>query len=171
MHAINATHVKRVLAAFVLAIGATSISAAETPVTRADIDRWAAAWNSHDIDQAMALFAPDVLIDQPENPKPLDFNGARAFFSMIFRAYPDFHVTVKQAVIEGFTAVSIERVTGTWSGPFVDPATGTSTPGNQRTFDHPGVMLIQYAPDHQITHVSIYWDQLIVDRQLGITPK
>jgi steroid delta-isomerase-like uncharacterized protein len=165
------THVKRIRAAFVLAIGAASIASAQTQVTRADVDRWAAAWNSHDIDQAMALFAPTVLIDQPENPRPLDFNGARTFFSMIFRAYPNFHVDVKQAVIEGLTAVSIEQVTGTWSGPFVDPATGASTPGNHRTFDHPGAMLIQYAPDHQITHVSIYWDQLIVDRQLGITPK
>src|ERR1700689_5087411 len=118
----------------------------------------------------MALFAPTVLIEQPENPRPLDFNSARDFFGMIFRAYPDFHVEVKQAVIEGLTAVSIEQVTGTWSGPFVDPATGKSPPGNQRTFDHPGVMLIQYAPDHRITHVSIYWDQLMVDRQLGITP-
>jgi hypothetical protein len=32
-------------------------------------------------------------------------------------------------------------------------------------------MVITYAPDRRIEHVSIYWDQLIVDRQLGITPK
>jgi steroid delta-isomerase-like uncharacterized protein len=146
-------------------------SAAAGPITHADVDRWAVAWNSHDIDTVMALFAPDVVIDQPENPKPLHINGVRAFFGMIFKAYPDFHVVVRQAVVEGTTAVSIEQVTGTWKGPFVDPATGISTPGNGRTFDHPGVMVITYAPDRRIEHVSIYWDQLIVDRQLGITPK
>jgi hypothetical protein len=32
-------------------------------------------------------------------------------------------------------------------------------------------MVIQYAADNKISEVSIYWDQLIVDRQLGITPK
>ena len=46
-----------------------------------------------------------------------------------------------------------------------------STPGNGRQFDHPGVMVLTYREDHKITHVSIYWDQLTVDRQLGITPK
>jgi steroid delta-isomerase-like uncharacterized protein len=141
------------------------------PITHADVDRWALAWNSHDIDTVMSLFAPDVTIDQPENPKPLDAKGVRAFFTMIFKAYPDFHVEVRQAVVEGYTAVSIEQVTGTWNGPFVDPATGVSTPGNGRTFDHPGVMVIGYTPDHKINRVSIYWDQLTVDRQLGITPK
>lgn len=141
------------------------------PITHADIDRWAAAWNSHDIGTVMALFSPDVLIDQPENPKPLDAAGTRAFFAMIFRAYPDFHVEVRQAIVEGTHAVSIEQVTGTWSGPFVDPATGVSTPGNGRVFNHPGVMVLEYRPDHRIRHVSIYWDQLTVDRQLGITPR
>jgi steroid delta-isomerase-like uncharacterized protein len=141
------------------------------PISHADVDRWAAAWNSHEIDTVMALFTPDVAIDQPENPKPLDAAGTRAFFAMIFRAYPDFHVEVRQAIVEGTHAVSIEQVTGTWSGPFVDPATGVSTPGNGRVFNHPGVMVLEYRPDHRIRHVSIYWDQLTVDRQLGITPR
>ena len=148
-----------------------SVSATNAPIGHADVDRWARAWNSHDIHQVMDLFAPNVQIDQPENPKPLDFAGTHSFFSMIFRAYPDFHIDVKQAVVEGSTAVSVERVTGTWAGPYIDPATGKVTPSNGRDFDHPGVMVIQYAPDHKITHVSIYWDQLTVDRQLGIVPK
>lgn len=161
---------KRFASILLLALWATAATAGSAPITHADVDRWAQAWNSHDIDQVMALFAPTVQIDQPENPKPLDYAGTRAFFGMIFRAYPDFHIEVKQAVVEGLTAVSVEQVTGTWSGPFVNPTNGKSTPGNGRAFDHPGVMLISYAPDHKITHVSIYWDQLTVDRQLGITP-
>lgn len=150
---------------------ATACAFGAEPISHADIDHWAAAWNSHDIDRVMSLFAPEIKIDQPENPKPLDYADTRAFFGMIFRAYPDFHVEVTRAVVEGLTGVSVERVTGTWSGPFVDHATGKSTPGNGRKFDHPGVMLIDYAPDHRITHVSIFWDQLVVDRQLGIVPK
>jgi steroid delta-isomerase-like uncharacterized protein len=139
------------------------------PITHQDIERWAAAWNSHDIDTVLALFDPKVAIHQPSNPKPLDFDGARNFFGMIFKAYPDFHIVVTQAILEGDTAASVERVTGTWSGPFVDPASGTTTSGNGRKFDHPGVMILKYGPNHKIRSVDIYWDRLIVNQQLGVT--
>ena len=140
------------------------------PIDRTDLAHWEAAWNSHDIDTVLALFSPDVVINQPSNPKPLDFAGARGFFGMIFKAYPDFHIAVTDSVIEGSKAVSIERVTGTWSGPFTDPATGATTPGNGRQFDHPGVMVLTYRPDHKISRLDIYWDRLVVDQQLDIKP-
>jgi steroid delta-isomerase-like uncharacterized protein len=140
------------------------------PVGDADLQNWASAWNSHDIDRVSALFAPEVVIHQPSNPQPLDLQGARHFFGMIFMAYPDFHIAVKEAVIDRLKAVSIEQVTGTWFGPFTDPATGATTDGNGRKFDHPGVMVITYRPDHKITNLDIYWDRLVVDQQLGIRP-
>jgi steroid delta-isomerase-like uncharacterized protein len=155
-----------------VAIGADSATAAfaETPVTHQDVQRWADVWNGHNIESVLSLFAKNVEIDQPENAKPLDYEGARAFFSMIFKAYPDFHVTVLRGIVDGRSAVSVEEVTGTWKSPFVDPKTGKSTLGNGRRFDHPGAMVLEYDGDHKITHVSIYWDQLTVDRQLGILP-
>ena len=138
------------------------------PITHADIQTWADAWNSHDIDKVMALFSPDVIIHQPSNPKPLDMAGVHGFFSMIFNAYPDFHVEVTDAVVDGLKGVSVERVTGTWSGSYTDPATGKTMPGNGRKFDHPGVMVLTYRPDHNIKEVYIYWDRLTVDQQLGV---
>jgi predicted ester cyclase len=120
--------------------------------------------------QPWRFLPPDVVIHQPSNPEPLNLAGARAFFGMIFKAYPDFHVEVADAVVEGLKAVSVEQVTGTWSGPFTDPATRATTPGNGRKFDHPGVMVLTYRPDHKITRVDIYWDRLVVDQQLGIKP-
>jgi steroid delta-isomerase-like uncharacterized protein len=119
----------------------------------------------------MELFTPDVVINQPANPKPLESAGIRGFFTMIFKAYPDFHVDVTDALVDGLKGVSVERVTGTWSGPYTDPATGATTPGNGRAFDHPGAMVLTYRPDHKISRVDIYWDQLMVERQLGIVPK
>jgi len=156
-----------------LGLAATPLRAAspEPPVTHQDVTRvWADAWNSHDIAKVLALFSQDVQIDQPENQKPLDYEGARKFFSMIFKAYPDFHVTVRQAIVDGRWAVSVEQVTGTWTGPFVNPSTGKATPGNGRRFDHPGAMVLLYDANGKIRHLSIYWDQLTVDRQLGIIP-
>jgi|SRR5271154_725353 steroid delta-isomerase-like uncharacterized protein len=155
----------------IAATGPAFAQTAASPIARADVERWAAAWNSHNIDTVMTLFSPDVIIYQPSNPKPLDAAGSRAFFSMIFKAYPDFHVDLTDVLVDGMKAVSVERVTGTWSGPFTDPATKTVTPGNGRTFDHPGAMLLTYRPDHKISEVHIFWDQLMVDRQLDILPK
>jgi hypothetical protein len=66
----------RSLLAATVAFAPVAASAA-TPVSHADVIRWAQAWNSHDIDTVLALFSKDVLIDQPENPKPLDYHGAR----------------------------------------------------------------------------------------------
>ncbi len=149
---------------------ATTPAHADTsgPITHADIQRWVDAWNSHDMDTVMKLFTPDVVIHQPSNPKPLDAAGARGFFSMIFKAYPDFHVTLTDSMVDGLKGLSVEQVTGTWSGPFTDPATGKTTPGNGRTFDHPGAMLLSYTADHRIKEVTIFWDRLTVDQQLGI---
>lgn len=141
------------------------------PIARADVERWAAAWNSRNIETVMTLFSPDVVIYQPSNPKPLDAAGSRAFFSMIYKAYPDFHVELTDVLVDGMKAVSVERVTGTWSGPYTDPVTKTVISGNGRTFDHPGAMLLTYRPDHKISEVHIFWDQLMVDKQLGILPK
>jgi len=161
---------KLTLAATVALAAFAAQPAGAEPIGKADIQRWSEAWNSHDIDKVTALFSQDVVIYQPENPKPLDHAGLRNFFSMIFRAYPDFHIAVEDALIDGRKAATFERVTGTWSGPFTDPATGKTTAGNGCAFDHPGVMYLVYNPDHTIREVRIYWDRLTVDQQLGITP-
>jgi steroid delta-isomerase-like uncharacterized protein len=155
-----------------LAIGliANTASASTDGANAADISRWSDAWNSHDIDKVVALFSPDVSVDQPSNPKPLTAKSLRGFFQMIFVAYPDFHITVQDRILDGWKAVTIERVTGHWRGPYTNPATGKTTMPNGRAFDHPGAMYIVYGPDHRITKLSIFWDTLVVDKQLGVTP-
>ena len=150
--------------------GRASRNAEKGPITHDDLKIWAAAWSSHNVSTAMSLFSKDVVINQPANPKPLNFSSARQFFGMIFKAYPDFHVTLIKPIVDGYDAVSVEEVTGTWTGTYTDPATGKSTRGNGRHFDHPGAMVIHYTKDHKIDRVSIFWDQLTVDRQLGIKP-
>jgi steroid delta-isomerase-like uncharacterized protein len=155
----------------IFAAGPLSAQPTAKPIVRGDVERWAAAWNSRNIETVMTLFSADVAIYQPSNPKPLDAAGSREFFSMIFKAYPDFHVELTDVLIDGMRAVSVERVTGTWSGPYTDPVTKVVTPGNGRTFDHPGAMLLTYRANHTISEVHIFWDQLMVDRQLGILPK
>jgi hypothetical protein len=127
-------HMKRLVSTLLIALWATAATAGSPPITHADVDRWAQAWNSHDIDRVMALFAPTVQIDQPENPKPLDYAGTRAFFGMIFRAYPDFHVQVKQAVVEGLSHA--------WQRSGVRPSGGDAHNLHAGPQDHPRVHLL-----------------------------
>ena len=159
-------------AAVALAAGlmTSSASAASDGANASDIERWSDAWNSHNIDKVVALFSPDVSVDQPSNPKPLNAKSLRTFFKMIFVAYPDFHIAVEDRVLDGWKAVTIERVTGHWRGPYTNPATGKTTRPNGRAFDHPGAMYIIYGPDHTIKKLSIFWDTLVVDKQLGVAP-
>jgi hypothetical protein len=71
---------------FLLAAGLVVSALACPAVARADganaadIARWTAAWNSHNIDKVVALFSPDVVVDQPSNPKPLNAASLRTFF-------------------------------------------------------------------------------------------
>jgi steroid delta-isomerase-like uncharacterized protein len=156
-----------VLAAAML--GSSTLAKADG-ANAADIVRWSNAWNSHDIDKVAALFSSDCVVEQPSNPKPLNAKSLRTFFHMIFVAYPDFHISVQDQVLEGWKAVTIERVTGHWRGPYTNPATGKTTQPNGRAFDHPGAMYIVYGSDHKIKLLRIFWDTLVVDKQLGITP-
>ncbi len=148
-----------------------SVPAAQGGVTAADISRWSNAWNSHEINKVTALFSADAVVDQPSNPKPLNAAGIRAFFGMIFTAYPDFHISVEDAVLDGWKAVTIERVTGHWRGPYTNPTTGRTMQPNGRAFDHPGAMYMVFGTDHRIRLLRIFWDTLMVDHQLGIAPE
>lgn len=112
----------------------------------------------------MARLSPGVVIYQPSNSRPLDAEGALKFFGMIFKA-SDFHVEVTGMIGEGDKGVSVERVTGTWNGPYTDPETGKTTPGNGRKLDHPGdgAGLSARSQNHR---VDSYWDRLTVQQQL-----
>ena len=148
-----------------------SVPAAQGGVSSADISRWSSAWNSHQISKVAALFSADAVVDQPSNPKPLNAAGIKTFFEMIFTAYPDFHISVEDAVLDGWKAVTIERVTGHWRGPYTSPTTGRTAQPNGRGFDHPGAMYMVYGTDRRIKLLRIFWDTQTVDHQLGIAPE
>jgi steroid delta-isomerase-like uncharacterized protein len=169
-HPMKRTHLLALAGGLTAVAFAVPLPARADGANAADIARWSAAWNSHDIDRVVALFSPDVVVDQPSNPKPLNATSLRRFFRGIFVAYPDFHITVEDAVLNGWRAVTIERVTGHWRGPYTNPATGKTAQPNGRAFDHPGAMYIVYKPNHRIKRLRIFWDTLTVDRQLGVKP-
>lgn len=137
-------------------------------IDRSDIQEWLDAWNSHDLDRILSLFAEDAVVHQPQNPVPLDKSGIRTFFSALFRTYPDIHFEGDGFLIDGREAASWEIVTGTMTGAFTDPATGRVIPPTGKSFRIPGAMRIQYDAERKIRAVRIYWDRALFAQQLGL---
>ncbi len=140
------------------------------PIDETDVYAWLNAWNSHDLDRILALFAEDAVVHQPQNPAPLTKAELRTFFAMLFSAYPDIHFASDGHLVAGHEAASWEIVTGTMLGPFTDPATGRAVPPTGRSFRIPGAMRIQYDDDRKIRSVRIYWDRALFAQQLGLLP-
>ncbi len=137
----------------------------------ADVDRWLAAWNSHDIDRILALFEDDMVMFQPQNPRPLTKADVGRFFVTLFNAFPDIHFERSaDPTIDGLHVASWERVTGTMKGEFPDPASGARLPPTGRSFDIPGAMHLVYRPNGRLASVQIYWDRQLFAQQLGLVP-
>ena len=63
-----------------------------------------------DLDTALTLFSPDYSDHTPGIGLPPGIEGARAFFTMHFAAFPDGHITVLDVIAEGDKVV--QRMTG-----------------------------------------------------------
>jgi hypothetical protein len=66
--------------------------------------------------QRFTTSATKISVGSASLSSPLESAGIRDFFTMIFKAYPDFHVDVTDPLVDGLKGVSVERVTGTWRG-------------------------------------------------------
>jgi steroid delta-isomerase-like uncharacterized protein len=141
---------------------------ARPEITGADVQRWLDAWNSHDIDKIVALFTDDVMMHQPQNPQPLTKDGLAGFFSMLFKSYADIRFDLQGHTIEGREVASWERVTGTMTGAFTDPATGNIIEPTHKSFDILGAMHLSYGDGGLIREVRIYWDRLLMMTQVGL---
>ncbi len=137
-------------------------------ITKNEVYEWLDAWNSHDMNKILDLFADSALVYQPQNPEPLTKDKVAFFFSNLFKTYPDIHFETDGYIIEGNEVASWEIVTGTMTGDFHDPATGKMVAPTGKSFKIPGAMRIIYDDTKKIASVRIYWDRLSFNQQLGL---
>ncbi len=137
-------------------------------IDRSDVQEWLDAWNSHNLDRILDLFAEDAVVHQPQNPAPLDKSGIRTFFGALFGTYPDIHFEGDGFLIDGSEVASWEIVTGTMKGPFTDPGSGRVVQPTGKSFKIPGAMRILYDEKRKIKSVRIYWDRALFAQQLGL---
>jgi steroid delta-isomerase-like uncharacterized protein len=131
------------------------------------IDRYNAAWNSHDVDTIVSMHTEDSVF---ENHVTGDRNVGRAeigrAISSIFTVFPDLTFETRRAyvrddlVVQEWTARGTHRGTMTRSGIEVEP-TG-------RRVDYKGMDVIPIR-DGLVARKDVYSDSVTLLRQLGLT--
>jgi steroid delta-isomerase-like uncharacterized protein len=82
------------------------------------LDRFAAAWNRHDLDELMAMMTEDCVFQasagpQVEGQRSEGKPAVRAAYAAVFEAFPDAHWASPRHFIKGDRGVSEWTFTGT----------------------------------------------------------
>jgi steroid delta-isomerase-like uncharacterized protein len=82
------------------------------------LDRFADAWNRHDLDALMSMMTDDCVFDasagpQVEGQRSEGTHAVRAAYAAVFQAFPDAHWANPRHFIAGNRAVSEWTFTGT----------------------------------------------------------
>jgi len=112
------------------------MSTAEETANKAAFQRFHEAANTGDVEFLAKTIdefvAPDAVI---RTPLPIDATGAellKQVWAMLFRVYPDLHLSVDDVIAEGDKIVARNTVTGTHQGEFMGVApTGKSVTYNE----------------------------------------
>jgi steroid delta-isomerase-like uncharacterized protein len=139
-------------------------------VSESAVKDWINAWNSHDADRILELFADDALMYHPESTRPLTKDEIRGFFSILFHAYPDIHLESLGELIRGDEVASWELVTGKMTEQFEDPEPGQVIEPTGKSFEIHAAVHLVYNEENKLKHVRIYWNPLLFKKQLGVMP-
>jgi steroid delta-isomerase-like uncharacterized protein len=143
------------------------MSTAEVTANKAAFQRFHAAANTGDIELLAntidELVAPDAVI---RTPLPIDATGAellKQVWAMLFRVYPDVHLTVEDLIAEGDKVVARNTVTGTHQGEFM----GVAPTGKSVTYNE---MFIFRFADGRIVETWGVVDVYAQMKQIGVIP-
>jgi len=131
-------------------------------------DRGMAAWDSHDTDAFVGLFADDFEFTDSSAPTPMrSREEVKGYMAAWYTAFPDMRASETNRVVgEDSVAVEVE-FTGTNTGPLMMggqtiPATGRSVTGHGTYFAK--------AQDGRITEFHSHPDSAELMMQLGLMP-
>jgi predicted ester cyclase len=133
----------------------------------AQAKRLHAALNAMDLDTAVAMISPSAEIRTPI----ASFTGGEAYREWIsahFRPFPDMHHEIRGIAVESDPTLAFEwRATGTFTAPLATPE--GEVPPNGRAIDIPGADVWRFERGLIVAY-HVYFDQLELLRQLGLTP-
>jgi steroid delta-isomerase-like uncharacterized protein len=109
------------------------------------------------------LVAPDAVV---RTPLPIDATGPEALkqvWAMLFRIYPDIHLTVEDVIAEGDKVVGRTTVTGTHQGEFM----GVAGTGKPVTYNE--IFIFRFA-DGRVVETWGVVDVYAQMKQIGVVP-
>jgi steroid delta-isomerase-like uncharacterized protein len=134
------------------------------------MERWAAAWNSHEPERLLELMTEDIVYDDSAWPETMRGHAdVRAFLDHSWRAFPDLTfegVGSPLIAADEPRAAFWWRGRGTNSGP-IDPP-GVPPTGKRVEFE--GADFHEYR-DGKVARLRIVFDMADVSRQLGLLPQ
>jgi steroid delta-isomerase-like uncharacterized protein len=121
------------------------------------------AWNRHDPDAVIALYAEGATYHNPRLDHPLKGKAIADFIRSVLKAYPDLRFEVISRGDTGGGLIASQLVLyATHTGPFMD-----GTPPTGRTVNYPVASFAQVEGE-TIRSEHIYLDRLGVAQQLGL---
>ncbi len=143
------------------------MSTAEEASNKAAFERFHEAANSGDMEFLAKTIddfvAPDAAI---RTPLPIDATGPellKQVWAMLFRVYPDIHLTVDDVIAEGDKVVARNTVTGTHRGEFM----GVAPTGNSVTYNE--IFIFRFA-DGRVVETWGVVDVYAQMKQIGVIP-
>lgn len=134
------------------------------------LDRWAAAWNSHQREHVLELVTDDIVYDDSAWPETMRGKPAvREFIDYTWRAFPDL---VFEAVGSPLVAHDEPRSATWWRGSATNtgPIDPPGFPATGRRIQFEGGDFHEYR-DGKIARLQIVFDMMDVGRQLGLFPQ
>lgn len=119
--------------------------------------------NRHDIGALEKLFSPDYTDHSNISTLPASLDGTKQFFTMLFTAFPDIHVTLHDQVAEGDKVVTRKTFHGTHRGEFM----GIAPTGKKIAVDV--IDIFRFAGGKITDHWAVA-DMLGLKQQLGVVP-
>ena len=120
------------------------------------------AINTHNVSEYLQYFAPDSKF-YGFAPQPLDREGYKQNFAMVFIAFPDWHLTIEDMIAEGDKVVARFTIRGTHQGPF------QSIPPTGKQFAATGIAITQFVNGKGV-ELRNEFDYLGLLQQLGVIP-
>jgi steroid delta-isomerase-like uncharacterized protein len=129
------------------------------------IDRYNAAWNSHDLDVIMAMHAPDMVFDNHTAGESASGEDVRAHIGSIFETWPDIEFSTRRLyvreglVVQEWTASATHAKTMRRGDLVAEPS--------GRRIEWDGIDSIPFE-DGLVKRKDVYSDSVSILRQVGL---
>jgi steroid delta-isomerase-like uncharacterized protein len=133
------------------------------------LQRWTAAWASHDPERLFELMTDDIVYDDSASPETMRGKPAvREFLDTTWRAFPDLEF---EGVGSPLVAANEPRAATWWRGwgTNTGPIDPPGIPATGKKIEFEGADFHEYR-DGKVARLRIVFDMQDLSRQLGVVP-